>query len=1576
MTSFYPKKAARLVLLPFLFLPIYLNAQTCDCTEFIYLNEPSDGSVHKYSVAANGDLTEVGGQDGIPWYPGVSGSSETPNPHGLVQDINGNLYIGENSGGDVRQFDCEGNIRPESTFVITDGGNSYATDGIFIFFHSRSSQTLVRYNLCDAVGSALNTADGELCLEDSDDGRSWGVKRFEDGRFLVTATFLNGNTNEVYLFTPVESDWQNQTCFDPIIREADGVLSGDDYDIWDATLDPDDNLYVIYVDENPFQNSPPTSIQKWVPNGGGGYTLDATISDDVINDGNGGFNRAAGIVYSETSELLYVSTTSRFDDCISIIDPVTFTYVREAVPSPGDNSNSKGMAINIECCPPAGNSTIAANLCGENLMQGEILFLNEFTGCEGGICQGVWTPQGALVDIDFDGCSNTVTITGPAPCGDFVLTGGGTGTSCAEYTITLNLCAMGNPSGDAPVASIGTCTGMTPNDDGTITISNLVGVDRVEIVESATFSGGQGFASATPVMGTSHTFSGLSHNTTYSIRLYGGNDNCTTDVNGVMVPAIDCNMPMGDCDCRDYIYLNDVEIDAVEKFQIDPTTGALTEIGSPWLTPGTITDPHGLAIDINGFIYVGEPGGVAGGGTTDLTFTGGSIYQLTCDGTVENNDFVPTLENWATNWGEDNNTVYIPNSVDETIDAFSLCDGSLLGSMFVRDGGGDIFTWGFYIEDGMWFMPEALSGNIYSGSTDVSLYTSPPTNSGALLFNTGVVPNGTDYIPMGLTRDSDGNFFLVTNQIGGNGSLVEIRKYDSNGNFINLIMDNVPSVNAADGQSGFYGARGIVYSESSNLLYVGAFDNCITVFDTDLVEQTMLNVGNPLNTEAKGIGIVTECCPNDDLTLMETICSTGNGEIIFLQEILNCGDGTICEGQWSVETPNGNQVFNDCNLSITVNGTGCATYVLEKTTPATGVQQCGMFRIELTICTEVPSAVLSTAEGTCTDDTPNDDAVIDITMAMNVDQANISVGSTYTGPDYNGMGAVNISGTTGQITGLMHNTEYTVRLFNGSNDCFADQTVTTPDIVCEVCTCTEYVYLNETTNGGRVHKYAIDVSDGSLQEVLNTGGTTWYPGQTTSELPNPHGLGVDLNGFLYIGSNFFDPNASIRRLDCGGNIFDAADFDIDIPDGALNILTIENTIYANIFNSQGDTRIISAFDVCTQSLINTACLNGSAGGFLDWGFFYDERTGFFYSNEEGANSPLWRYTVDDFGTGVCVDPFLTAGDGTLVAGEQETPGSVLFGITTDEDGNIYMVANAEGAPGRLVKYDSTGAFITASDIDDQENGVGYFSARGIVYSENAQRLYVSTTSTVDDCLSIFDRDLNYLMAGVPPTGDLGQGNPLFGRAKGVSINTECCPNEDLSFFETVCSAGNGERIFLQELFSCGDGVVCEGQWRVAMGNANQIFNDCDLSITVNGSGCATYILEKPAGALGAEQCGPFTIMLEVCTEVPSAVLSTAEGSCTGADANEDAVINISMAVNANQANFSVGTPYSGPDYNGAGAVTISGGTGQITGLLHNTEYTVRIFNGSNECFADQTITTADIECCPEDNCADIQIIRD
>lgn len=106
-------------------------------------------------------------------------------------------------------------------------------------------------------------------------------------------------------------------------------------------------------------------------------------------------------------------------------------------------------------------------------------------------------------------------------------------------------------------------------------------------------------------------------------------------------------------------------------------------------------------------------------------------------------------------------------------------------------------------------------------------------------------------------------------------------------------------------------------------------------------------------------------------------------------------------------------------------------------------------------------------------------------------------------------------------------------------------------VTCGDCECYEYIYANSPFSG-TVEKFRVN-SDGTLTEI----GNPWYPGGAT---PNPHGLGVDLNGRLYIGQDF--NKDGIRRFDSDGTIHPATDWYFESK-GQFNIGSIGNTLYFN-----------------------------------------------------------------------------------------------------------------------------------------------------------------------------------------------------------------------------------------------------------------------------------------------------------------------------------------------------------------------------------------------------------------------------
>jgi len=60
------------------------------------------------------------------------------------------------------------------------------------------------------------------------------------------------------------------------------------------------------------------------------------------------------------------------------------------------------------------------------------------------------------------------------------------------------------------------------------------------------------------------------------------------------------------CDCETYLYVNDPTYDLTHKFTLESNGAVGPEIGNTWLPPDVIINPHGVASDINGFLYVAQ----------------------------------------------------------------------------------------------------------------------------------------------------------------------------------------------------------------------------------------------------------------------------------------------------------------------------------------------------------------------------------------------------------------------------------------------------------------------------------------------------------------------------------------------------------------------------------------------------------------------------------------------------------------------------------------------------------------------------------------------------------------------------------------------------------------------------------------------------------------------------------------------------------------------------------------------------------------------------------------------------------
>lgn len=111
--------------------------------------------------------------------------------------------------------------------------------------------------------------------------------------------------------------------------------------------------------------------------------------------------------------------------------------------------------------------------------------------------------------------------------------------------------------------------------------------------------------------------------------------------------------------------------------------------------------------------------------------------------------------------------------------------------------------------------------------------------------------------------------------------------------------------------------------------------------------------------------------------------------------------------------------------------------------------------------------------------------------------------------------------------------------------------------------------------------------------------------------------------------------------------------------------------------------------------------------------------------------------------------------------------------------------------------------------------------------------------------------------------------------------------------------------------------------------------------------------------------------------IPTVTTSALSVSCTDGASNEDAYLQISIASDATHYDFSAGSTYTGSGFISATAFDPANDLPLQFGTLANpgtaTDYTIRIFNSTDECFTDVIVTLELKDCCPDPNCFGITI---
>ena len=561
-----------------------------------------------------------------------------------------------------------------------------------------------------------------------------------------------------------------------------------------------------------------------------------------------------------------------------------------------------------------------------------------------------------------------------------------------------------------------------------------------------------------------------------------------------------------------------------------------------------------------------------------------------------------------------------------------------------------------------------------------------------------------------------------------------------------------------------------------------------------------------------------------------------------------------------------------------------------------------------------PTAHIFAIQNSCTNGIvdPNT-AYLQISEVTDGDAYHYSTGSIFNdnGGANTYSNAINISSATFPlqiVTGLANptgNQDYTIRLYNGTNQCFTDVVVTLNTQDCALgCNCTDYLYLNDT-GLNYVEKWKVNPTNKTISEVGDSqNGMPWLNAAGIVSLP--HGIAADENGYLYIGQ--LDGDNYIRKFNCNGEEIDAdvstAVFDnvIDglfgynhfLHDGILYVPGSTNPGLDSYDGSMFPNGRLIAYDVCSGTQLG--CLWDA----YSWGFAHNSTDNQWYGTvgtiikTGGLYDPSVYGTNDNcggFGIGVSNFVDIDTLPNNFAVDFSDYVNPRAMGITFDDVGNMYIAVSDNGgfeAPSSLIKRDFITGIWTQSAIDLSEDandndGANWAALRGIVYSPSTGLIY---GSSLDDCIAAFDTNLQYDASG---SSHLRGDYP-----KGIGLLTECCPsNNNVTIDTALCAVSPNDTIFLRDLINCG-GIICEGMWAEGMSNNGITYNDCNNSITIDAlTACGSFTLESN-GTNNNSQCGAFTITVNITVNSLDLIIS--QTSCTDNGngtftTNYDAVVN-------------------------------------------------------------------------------------
>lgn len=360
-------------------------------------------------------------------------------------------------------------------------------------------------------------------------------------------------------------------------------------------------------------------------------------------------------------------------------------------------------------------------------------------------------------------------------------------------------------------------------------------------------------------------------------------------------------------------------------------TGVMTEVFSDppantqaWLP--SVSAPHGIAMDPNGYLYIGE-------NVLDFSSFPPNQYSGTlrydCDGNLvggATNNYVENI--YAFNYVSVGQYLYgtqafVPG-VPDRLGVYDLCDGTpnLIG--YVNLGGtssalpgADHSSWGiaYNPNDGLLYVTDNYTPGEPGEGDIYAIDPANPTGLGSIWqTNATIAPilSGFDAL-LGITFDSNNNMYFNENGYRlntGSATYSRIYRYTLIGSTWTqtAVIDDPTN----DG-TGWNNNWGIVWSpESNKLLVTSLLEDCVAVINpTTMAYENALSIPHVPGGWAKGIGLINEGCYNGPSTINVNMCSSSTAPVL-LRDFLDC---PVCGGTWTRTSGSGG-TYDACSQTF------------------------------------------------------------------------------------------------------------------------------------------------------------------------------------------------------------------------------------------------------------------------------------------------------------------------------------------------------------------------------------------------------------------------------------------------------------------------------------------------------------------------------------------------------------------------------------------------------------------------------------------------------------------------------------